>query len=154
MAILTGLRYGIVPTGPREVVAHRRQRGPLVAAVRHPRLRSLLAAAQIAVTMVLLIVRAADEGFVRVMSRIFGSIRIYSPSARFPPGDSTAPGTIDGLPYSRSTVSPDRLRANANQVGCEPSVTVGGCSILDKVAELPGYPVDDDHWIVSRAARL
>ena len=56
MAIVTGLLYGIAPA-----LVHARAsltdtlKEPAVAAGRHPRLRSALVAAQIAVTMVLLI---------------------------------------------------------------------------------------------------
>ena len=103
IAIVTGLLYGIAPA-----LVHARSsltdtlKSP-GSSERHPRLRSALVAAQIAVTMVLLIGSGLlMKSFVRVLSRDLGfdTAGLLTFEVRFPPGDFLKRrGAIAGLPY-------------------------------------------------------
>ena len=111
MAILTGLLYGIAPA-----LVHARAsltdtlKAPAGGGTRHPRLRSVLVAAQIAVTMVLLIGSGLlMKSFVRVMSRDlrFDPAGLLTFDVRIPIGDYLQRrGTIAGLPYFEITPPP------------------------------------------------
>ena len=102
MAIVTGLLYGIAPAlvHARSSLTDWLKSG---SSGRHPRLRSALVAAQIAVTMVLLIGSGLlMKSFVRVLSRDLGfdTGGLLTFEVRFPPGDFLKRrGTVAGLPY-------------------------------------------------------
>jgi len=104
MAIVTGLLYGIAPALVHARPSLTTLREPSGgSAGRHPRLRSALVAAQIAVTMVLLIgAGLLMKSFLRVTSRDlrFDAARLLTFEVRVPPGDyMRRRGTIAGLPY-------------------------------------------------------
>jgi putative ABC transport system permease protein len=112
MAILTGLLSGIAPA-----LVHARLsltdtlKAPAGSSfARHPRLRSALVAAQIAVTMVLLIgAGLLMKSFVRVMSRDFrfDPSRLLTFEVHFPQADYLQRrGTIGGLAYFEIKPSP------------------------------------------------
>ena len=104
MAVVTGLLYGIAPA-----LVHARAsmtatlREPAGSGGRHPTLRSALVAAQIAVTMVLLVGSGLlMKSFLGVVSRDlrFDPARLLTFELRLPLGDYlTRRGTIAGLPY-------------------------------------------------------
>jgi|RhiMethySRZTD1v2_1073278.scaffolds.fasta_scaffold01576_5 putative ABC transport system permease protein len=112
VAIVTGLLYGIAPA-----LVHARPsltdtlKEPAGAGGRgRPRLRSALVAAQIAVTMVLLIgAGLLMRSFLNVASRDlrFDTTRLLTFEVRFPPGDYVQRrGSIAGLPYYEITPPP------------------------------------------------
>ena len=112
MAILTGLLCGIAPAlvHARTSLTDTLKERASGSGTRHPRLRNILVAAQIAVTMVLLIGSGLlMKSFVRVASRDlrFDPARLLTFEVRIPPGDYLQRrGSIAGLPYFEINPSP------------------------------------------------
>ena len=105
IAIVTGMLYGLAPAlvHARASLTDTLKEPPGGSGSRRPRLRSVLVAVQIAVTMILLVgAGLLMKSFVRVMSRDlrFDTERLLTFEVHIPIGDYLQRrGTVDGLPY-------------------------------------------------------
>ena len=105
IAIVTGMLYGLAPAvvHARASLTDTLKEPAGGSSSRRPRLRSVLVAVQIAVTMILLVgAGLLMKSFVRVMSRDlrFDTERLLTFEVHIPIGDYLRRrGTVDGLPY-------------------------------------------------------
>ncbi len=105
IAIVTGMLYGLAPAlvHARASLTDTLKEPAGGSGSRRPRLRSVLVAVQIAVTMILLVgAGLLMKSFVRVMSRDlrFDTERLLTFEVHIPIGDYLRRrGTVDGLPY-------------------------------------------------------
>jgi putative ABC transport system permease protein len=117
ISIVTGVLFGLAPAlmGTRAGLNEALKQSPTSAgAGLHPRLRSALVAAQIAVTVVLLVGSGLlMKSFVRLVSRDvhFDPARLLTFELHMPTADYMHPqGSVGGLPYFEISPSPSRTQ--------------------------------------------
>ena len=150
IAIVTGMLYGLAPAlvHARASLTDTLKEPAGGSGSRRPRLRSVLVAVQIAVTMILLVgAGLLMKSFVRVMSRDlrFDTERLLTFEVHIPIGDYLRRrGTVDGLPYFEISPPPSIALERIYHGSARDSWCAGRCRRVQPSPEQHRRAIGDD----------